>query len=86
MNDNIVKLALSITLLCITVFPIKKSSNHDGENDMTSKMENNITNVADFNNGMYLNLDENTNISWNDAEMNDQVFTESRTCKFDIQQ
>ncbi|MBK8518366.1 MAG: hypothetical protein IPL55_19405 [Saprospiraceae bacterium] len=53
---------------------------------MTSKIENNITNVADFNNGMYLNLDENTNISWNDAEMNDQVFTESRTCKFDIQQ
>ncbi len=82
MNDSIIKLALSITLLFIAIFPLKKTAHEDAENDVSSKVENKITKVADYEN--YIYLEENINIIWNDIDMNDNVFPEGPSCKIDI--
>ena len=82
MNDSIVKLALGITLLYTTLFPIKNTLAGSDDQEVTLKIEDNLTELADHESYMY--LDENVNINWNDIDMNDNVFPEGPSCIIDI--
>ncbi len=82
MNDSIIKLALSITLLFTTLFPLKTTLNQESEYEASIEVENKNINEPDDKN--YLYIEEYRSIIWNDVDMNDNVFPEGPACKIEL--
>ena len=81
MNDSIVKLALGITLIYTTLFPIRKPLSQEAEYDVSYEVESKYSKVPDHIKQLY--KEENT-IIWHEFDMKDNAFTEGPSCKIDI--